>query len=311
MKTLLAAVTLLAIESLTPGEPQRPALFQSGVDVVRLDVSVVKRNGAPVPGLTASDFIVTDNGARQEVLSLDVAQLPLSVQLVLDVSASVSGRRLEKLVAAAKGVLAALRPGDRAGLVTFSHVLRVPVDMTEDLDAVRFGLDHIGGDGGTALLDAVQLALAKGDDVPRRRLLLAFSDGVDNASWLSEEAVIESARRAGIVIHVVRVSPRSPAAAPPTPAPSARGIAPIGSEAPGSKLVDQLTETAGGHVWSAVSEDDLERLFTRALDEMRARYLLTFSPARPVRPGWHELKVRLKTGGADVTARHGYFVVAP
>jgi hypothetical protein len=46
-----------------------------------------------------------------------------------------------------------------------------------------------------------------------------------------------------------------------------------------SKLVEELTETAGARVWSAASEDDLERLFTRALDEMRARYVLTFHAA--------------------------------
>jgi VWFA-related protein len=282
-----ALVALMAVE-LAAGEPQQPsASFQSGVDVVRLDVSVVTRNGAPVPGLTASDFIVTDNGARQDVLSVDVDQLPLSVVLVLDISASVSGRRLKRLVAAAKGLLAALRPGDRAGLVTFSHVLRAPTDLTENLAAVRGALDNVASYGRTALHDAVQLGLAKADDVVGRQVMLVFTDGVDNASWLSEEAVVESARRAGIVIHVVRA---------------------IGPERSASKLAEQLTEATGGRVWSAASEDDLERLFTRALDEMRARYLLTYSPALPVRPGWHDLKVRLKNGGANVTARRGYFV---
>jgi hypothetical protein len=31
-------------------------------------------------------------------------------------------------------------------------------------------------------------------------------------------------------------------------------------------------------------------------------------PSGVSRPGWHELKVKLKTGGADVTARPGYVV---
>ena len=89
-----------------------------------------------------------------------------------------------------------------------------------------------------------------------------------------------------MVIHVVRV---------------------IGQESSPSRFVEHLTDAAGGRMWSA-SEGDLERLFTTALDEMRARYFLTFSPPRPVRPGWHELRVRLKNGGGDVTARQGYFV---
>jgi VWFA-related protein len=264
-------------------------MFHSGVDVVRIDVSVVNRNGAPVLGLTAGDFVVTDNGARQDVQSLVVDQLPLSVQLVLDTSASVLGNRLKHLVAAANGLLAALRPGDRTGLLTFSHVLRVPAEMTEDFASVHTALGAIAGEGRTALRDAVQLAVAIRRDDGTRPLALVFTDGVDNASWLSDEAVIESARSAGVVIHVVRVNSQ---------------------ETSPSKFVEHLTEAAGGRVWSAPSEGDLERLFTTALDEMRARYLLTFSPPGPVRRGWHELRVRLKNGGGDVTARRGYFVAS-
>jgi VWFA-related protein len=246
--------------------------------------------------LTAADFIVTDHGSRQEVQSLAVDQLPLSVQLVLDVSGSVSGRRLERLIAAANGLLTALRPGDRAGLVTFSHQLLVPIDMTTDIAAVRSALGRITSNGRTALRDAVQLALAKTDDHESRRLVLVFTDGVDNASWLSEQAIVESASRAAVVIHVVRVAGRE----------ESRSDAVYWKR--NRELVEELTETAGGRVWSAASEDDLERLFTRALDEMRARYVLTFTPPRPVRPGWHELKVRLRRGGGEITARRGYFV---
>jgi hypothetical protein len=52
------------------------------------------------------------------------------------------------------------------------------------------------------------------------------------------------------------------------------------------------------------------RLFTSALDEMRARYLVTFAPRSPT-PGWHELKVSVRRGGVDVKARPGYFVSSP
>jgi len=303
VKALFVLLALVMAVQRPPRESQQPApTFTSGVDVVRLDVSVVDRNGAPVRGLTAADFIVTDQGRRQEVQSLAVDQLPLSVQLVLDVSGSVSGRRLERLIAAANGLLTALRPGDRAGLVTFSHQLLAPIDMTADIAAVRAALRGIVSSGRTAMRDAVQLALAKTDDSESRRLVLVFTDGVDNASWLSEKAIIESASRAAVVIHVVRVTARDEEYERSFGVWTGRSTA---------TLVEELTEAAGGRVWSAASEDDLERLFTRALDEMRARYVLTFTPPRPVRPGWHELKVRLRRGGGEVTARRGYFVVAP
>jgi hypothetical protein len=59
-----------------PGPQPPPApLFRGGIDVVRLDVSVV-RGGKPVRGLSAADFVVTDEGVQQVVESVEVDQLP-------------------------------------------------------------------------------------------------------------------------------------------------------------------------------------------------------------------------------------------
>lgn len=60
--------------------------------------------------------------------------------------------------------------------------------------------------------------------------------------------------------------------------------------------------------WSATSGRQLRELFTGALEGMRARYLLTHTPHGVSASGWHELKVKLKSGRADITARPGYFV---
>ena len=287
MKVRLGAGLLIAAAPLVDLQrPDQPPAFRGGVDVVRLDVSVT-RSGIPVRGLTAADFIVTDNGGQQVVDSVVVGQLPLSVQLVLDTSGSVLGERLAHLSAAADRLVAALRPGEWAGLLTFSHRLRPLAPMTSDLEFVRGALADLDGDGRTALRDAVQFALATDHAPDARPLILVFTDGVDNASWLSDEEVLESVRRAGMVIHAVSVTSQQMS---PT------------------RFVQRLVETAGGRLWSARSESDLARLFTDALDETRSRYLLSFSPQRPVRPGWHELRVRLRNGSADIKARRGYFV---
>jgi VWFA-related protein len=287
MRVLVVAGMLVALGSVASVQrPPPQTTFRSGVDVVQLDVSVV-RHGQPVQGLTAADFVVADNGVPQVVDTVVLDQLPLSLELVLDTSSSVVGDRLKHLIAAADGLLASLRPGEQAGLMTFSDVLHVSAPPTADLEHVRRALAAIAGNGGTALRDAVQLSLVTHHAEGARPLLLVFTDGVDNASWLSDEEVLESVRRSGAVIHVVRVA--------------ARELSP-------SRFVEHLAETAGGRLWSARSEDDLERLFTSVLDEMRARYVLSFSPRQPLRPGWHELRVRLRNVGGDITARPGYFV---
>src|SRR5580765_1663258 len=275
MRFVIAALLAAQVAS----APQ--TTFKSGVEVVELDVSVT-RGGVPVVGLTARAFALTDNGAAQEVASVTLEKLPLSVTLVLDTSQSVAGERLQHLVQAGTGLAAALHPEDRAALVTFSHAVDLRVPMTGDLAAIRDALGAMNGNGATALRDAVHLALQLQPHDQTRPLMLVFTDGHDTASWLTEDAAIDSARRAGVVIHVVRVE----------------------SDA----FLDKLTQISGGRSWSATSDRQLQDLFTRALDEMRARYLLTYTPRGVRQPGWHELKVKLKNGSADVTARRGYFV---
>ena len=274
MRWLIAA--LLAAQVASP--PQ--TTFRSGVELVELDVSVT-RGGAPVAGLTARDFSLTDNGVAQEVESVTLEKLPLSVTLVLDTSQSVAGERLQRLVQASNGLTSALRPDDRAALITFSHAVDLRVPMTGDTASIRAALSHITGDGATSLRDAVHLALQLQPHDQTRPLMLVFTDGHDTASWLTEDGAIDSARRTGVVIHVVRVESDS--------------------------FLDKLTQMSGGRSWSATSDRQLQELFTKALEEMRARYLLTYSPKNARRPGWHELKVKVKSGG-DVTARRGYFV---
>jgi VWFA-related protein len=285
MKPLACALALVAAQQAVSPQAPAPPSFRSGIELVRLDVSVM-RGGLPVQGLTARDFIVLDNGAEQEVDSATLDRVPLDVELVLDASGSVSGERLDHLLAASEGLLHALRTGDRVGLLTFSDVLQVRAGLTGDFAAVAAILPEIGGTGQTALRDAVAFGIGLRRDVTARALMLVFTDGIDNASWLTDEAVLDSARRAGIVTHVVRVP---------------------GREMSSSRFVESLTDATGGRIWSASSARDLDVLFARALEEMRARYLLTFSPRDAGRRGWHELKVKLRSGRADIIARPGYW----
>jgi len=276
MRALAIAVAIAAAQ--TP-----PAVFRSGVEVVEIDVSVT-RGGLPVQGLTARDFAVSDNGVAQEVESVTLDRLPLSVTLLLDTSMSVAGDRLAHLVQAGEGLVDALRPDDRASLITFSHLVDLRVPMTGDKAAVRAALRQMTGFGATALHDAVELALSLQPHDRTRPLILIFTDGADTTSWLSEEAVVDTTRRVGVVVHAVRVE--------------------------SDRFLDRLADSSGGRTWSATSDRQLRELFTSALDEMRARYLLTYTPKGVARAGWHELKVRLRSGRADITARPGYFVAA-
>lgn len=71
--------------------------------------------------------------------------------------------------------------------------------------------------------------------------------------------------------------------------------------------MDRLIQATGGREFKASSEDDFTRLALAGFGEMRSRYLLTYVPKGPTRPGWHEVRVRLRTRGGTVKTRPGYF----
>jgi VWFA-related protein len=269
---------------------QQPT-FRAGVDAVRVDVSVTD-HGKPVRGLTAQNFVVTDNGTPEPVASVTLEQLPLRVVLLLDTSGSVEGSAMQTLVDASRGLIWALRPTDRIAVVTFSGEVTLLGGFDAARAAVLEALGHVHAGGTTALYDALQIAfeLVRMDDakVAARPLIVVCTDGVDIGSWLSGEDVIESARRADVVVHIIQ-----PAGAPTN--------GPV-------KNVNTVADVSGGRRWSATSERDLKGLFTQTLTEMRNRYLLTFTPSTPVREGWHDLKVTLKNARGDVLARPGYYV---
>ncbi len=69
------AVTALVIVLGQATQPQLPS-FRSGVDIVRLDVSVLDKDRRPVRGLTPADFVITVDGTPQPVVAFEEVVLP-------------------------------------------------------------------------------------------------------------------------------------------------------------------------------------------------------------------------------------------
>jgi Ca-activated chloride channel family protein len=303
VRTALAA--WLAVLSFTAAA-QQP--FRVSVDAVRVDVQVLDGN-RPVGGLTPADFELWDSGVPQRIDSIMFEDVPLSVMLALDASGSVRGAPLEHLKQAAAAVTGLLRPGDRAALLTFAEEIDLSCDWTADRGQLERAIAGTEAAGSTALHDASFAALTLKDAQVGRALILVFSDGDDNNSWLSGQTVMEVARRNDAVIYGVGLrtttaprlgylvdfrsglQPDVPAVLPPllvTP------------------FLTALAEETGGKYLEAERSDRLRDVFVRIITEFRSRYLLTYTPTGVERGGWHPIQVKLKNTRGNITARRGY-----
>lgn len=139
----------------------------------------------------------------------------------------------------------------------------------------------------TALHDAVYLALRLPDSGPRRTAVVVFSDGVDNMSWLSARDVVGAAGRSEAVVYAVDAG---------------------GLGDPNDSFLDEITLATGGQLWRVRKVEELGDRFLDVLQDIRARYLLTYNPAGVGTVGWHELEVRLRdVGRSKVLARPAYY----
>jgi VWFA-related protein len=289
--------SLAAIVVLAASDGAAQPTFRADVDVVRIDASVM--NGiVPVAGLTKDHFVITDNGVPQAVESVSMDTVPLDLTLVLDTSGSLAGERLTNLIDAAIGLVKTLQVDDAASLLTFSDPVRLAVPSTRDRRPVLDALSKLQAAGSTSLNDAIffGLQMRPAETSAARQVMLVFSDGRDTASWLTSSDALEATRRSGVVVHVIELVQDQYLAVS------------SGNEPRPSEFLGNLARTGGGRRWFAKSARDLRQLFGTALNELRARYLITYYPSKVPREGWHDVKVTLKGARGDVTARPGYFV---
>jgi VWFA-related protein len=279
-RSLLIAIAIALVEC--AGRAQQSPAFTSKVEAVRVDV-LVTDNGQAIPGLGPADFEVLDNGVPQQVELVSFDQIPLNVILALDMSDSVAGERLEQLRHAGGGLLGGLKKDDQAALVTFSHVVKLDAKLTSHVSTVQAALGDAHGTGQTALVDGTYAGIMVGESDAGRALLIVFSDGVDTSSWLRADAVLDTAKRADVVVYGVSVVSR---------------LKP--------EFLRDMTSFTGGRLFEIEKTANLEQTFLSILEEFRHRYLVSYTPRGVSKEGWHRLDVRVRNRKATIKARPGY-----
>ena len=276
----LLAGALMAAALLQP-----PPVFRVQVDLVRIEV-LVTRGGQPLRGLGAADFEVRDNGRLQALEPTLEEEAPVDAVLVLDTSSSMAGTKLVALREAAGSFLDGLHGGDRAALIAFNDEVRLLEPISPDLARVRRALGGAEAGGKTALVDAVYAGLRSVEPSHRRTAVVVFSDGLDNRSWLRGIEVIDTARRTNAVVYGVAVRDESDLDRP---------------------FLRDVTRASGGRFFKAASADELRPRFFDVLRDIRARYVLSYTPAGPEAKGWHSIEVKLKLVRGEVLARPRYW----
>lgn len=269
MLALACAAPPLGLHAQTapPKEPTAPPIHVN-VRLVNVFVNVTDANGAPVPGLTARDFALSEDGRSQKISYFErETNVPLSIVLAIDTSGSTRKDIPVEKDAARDFVRALLRPTDRLDLMDFNSDVREVVPFTSNFRLIDAGLNHLDYGPATALYAAIYLASQRLQPRHGRKVLLLISDGGNTKYEVDYDDALEAARRGEVMVYSIIDVPIA---------------ADAGRDTDGEHAMITLSEETGGRYFYA-NANNLRQVFQKVSENLRTQYLLGYYPDPPAR----------------------------
>ena len=297
--TLRIALFVAALSTLgaSQDKPLRdPRVFRSAVELTSITATVRDQDGRLVTGLTREAFEIHEDGVRQEITQFTNERVPVSLAVLLDISDSMYGRRMDNARTAVETFLEdLLDPGDEFLVMAFNHQPYFLSWWTRDRTRVTAMLEPIRPTGGTAVYDAVMAAIPQFTVRSNQRgAVVLISDGADTASDATLREVRRALFRTDAFAYAVAIDP------PERQAINTR-VNPV--------ALQEITDTSGGRTEVVHGTEDMIPAIARIAEELNSQYLLGYTSRAGADGAFHSIRVRVPGRDYRVRARNGY--VAP
>ncbi len=284
-------------------QDEMPQAYQSfAFTTVRIPVWVSDRNGLPVGGLERDDFqLLVDQRPVAIERFLSSRDMPLEVVYLLDLSGSMAlSGKLQGAIQAIDWLLAQAQPDDRWRVIAFSDGQIVECANERNPASWAEVKPKLRGYGKTALFDTLAALDHYFEPTSlNNRVVLAFTDGNDNHSQLTEAQLLKVLAVVRVPLFVVGVRD---------------GFIPDsaeGREALGIDTLEALTSATGGQLFLAEDQAHLVVITRTLWPKLRPQYLLTIT-VEASETERHGLTVRLKRRRHEaVRYRQGYLGSVP
>ena len=298
------ALSLLPAEApAETGTKRALPTFSSTVDVVNLNVSVSDGRDRHITGLAAGDFRIFEDGVPQQLCLFTQERLPISLAILVDSSLSMQPN-LPAVKTAAMRLVRALGPEDQAEIIQFNHKFTVLQDFTNDQAKLEAAVRGIAADGATGVYNALYFTLKdprfrrKSDDMTRQAVVV-LSDGEDTSSLVSDDQVLELARKGNVTIFAISLRP------PRTST--------FDTEAPdrAAFFLTALARETGGRSYFPAGLAQIDGVYDRIADELRTQYALGYVSSNPMRDGkWRRIAIETAQGNLMLRHKQGYYAGA-
>ncbi len=296
-------------------ETNLTSIFFTAADKHRRFISTLKKE----------EIRVLEDGVPQEIFTFQQnTDLPLSIAILIDTSASEERTLPDEKIAARAFLEAVMRPGrDEAAVVSFTGEVTLEQGFTGNLERLRRAVDrvefippsgYIGGGvvvggtppisdtnrmlaGSTAIWDAVWATaneLLSDSAENTRRTIILLSDGEDSSSQVKMHDAIQQAQKADALIYAIGIGDRY-----------TFGV--------NEGAMNKIAAETGGRAYFPRNEGDLREAFIQIQRDLREQYLVAYSPSNKSRDGSYRriqieiLSPELQKQKLKLNYRPGYF----
>jgi len=294
---------------LESGSPQQPRESQKGytigvnVDQVVVHTTVLDKSGHFISGLKKEDFRMYEDGIGQTINLFSQEDVPVSLGIVLDTSGSMRNK-IDNVNRAALAFIKASNPEDEVFLIGFNDQVELLEDYTSDLEEISDALDNIIVSGGTALYDAVHLAVEKAQKgIKPKKAIVLITDGEDRDSYYKLEEMVAKVQESDVQVYSVGFL---------SPVPD-KGLFGRWSKSVPEKAHDALqliSEDTGAKAFFPQKVAEIGQIVSEVAYELRNQYSIGYISTNTSRDGsYRRIKVELdpsKAAGRLVRYRRGY-----
>ncbi|HEY0322682.1 MAG TPA: VWA domain-containing protein [Pyrinomonadaceae bacterium] len=271
------------------------------VDLIVLDALVMQKKTARIIGnLKRDDFVLTEDGVRQEITHFGQDTFPLSVLLLVDRGGCMDPFG-EKVRAATLAALSRLKPQDEVALMAYHNTVELVQDFVHDHSKIEEALNRMPPPDeeanhclNQAFFDAARYMVQAGNPVGRRVIIVitGVTGNFDCEGPSSKEAARRIYESGSVVCGLIPSTPEQR---------MENGVIGMGARI-GSFFrlptisINKLAEETGGEVLSDKPEV-LDHAFNTLIDHLRTRYQLGFVSSNKKRDGsTRKLKLEMTPG---------------
>ena len=197
-------------------------VIRVNTQLIDVPIVVADKTGRPLLNLKPANFIIYEDGKKQDIADFATTSAPFEVALLLDTSGSTRAD-LQLIQRSAETFIESLRAGDRVSIVAYRSekinnkergISEVLQDLTDRRDVLNNSLAEVRTSNGTPYYDSLIQVVQKifnqkpPDQFRGRRALVALTDGVDSNSSAEFEAAKALLGKAGIICYFIQVDTR-------------------------------------------------------------------------------------------------------